>query len=1124
MGRLHFDYETSDSGIRLFLKERRGLLGDKGIRPGQWADRADDLLMIPIGRLLALADEQADDPNPAVSPEENCFLLKHSLVASLEEYIALRLGLPPATTLVLGLDCRGNISQPNFDVHASWLSGGTMPAAGARVYGSILLQGGNSWRIPEPLFSIWHNVQEFRKTDTADDATRFRLLSELIERFPSAEQARLRKDNYLSRMRIVHASAFSLHLSTDANGFRFDPVLFGRRVRNQWAEGEGQTLVSEAESLLPEIMQEKFARERFPAYSECRDRYGLGDGYYIYIEQSLRSALSVVRRAQGADAETRSRFARNPQVFLKQSLGAELDETIIEQLFIPTEQYSRRIVDLGIWEPVVLPWVKRAPNAWLPPEQFGILVEGKRIEIKPEDIPALKSQLEEAIHRSELTVIYADTRIPAKPETLEILDRFAGLIKPSQSTAGKDDPDAAPDQTAHDQRGPAFLTVDENYETLAFQRECIPRLPKVATDIPPALRSVLKAHQEEGLVWLQRAWCRGIPGVLLADDMGLGKTLLSLTFLCWVRDLRQSSGDHRPILVVAPTGLLRNWEAEHDQHLFAPGLGGVLRAYGQELRFLRQSGNTKGRDTELGQPQLDTARLREADWILTTYETLRDYHLSFATVPTSVIIYDEIQKLKNPASQLSRAAKTVNAEFAIGLTGTPIENRLEDLWAIMDVIYPGYLGDLKGFSETFREEDIETLKALKKRLMDQQVDMPPVMLRRMKSDRLPGLPEKIEKPLRNLMPEQQANAYTDIVSSAFQNTGHSKLKTLHKLRSVSLHPVHPNQWDQQGDNYISWSARLVSTFQILDQIAARREKALIFLESLEMQEVLSVKLKQRYRLPRRPMLINGAVAGPKRQDAVDLFQSRRTEFDVMILSPKAGGVGLTLTAANHVIHLSRWWNPAVEDQCTDRVFRIGQERGVFVYYPISVHPSPEISDYSFDLKLHELLERKRALSRDVLLPPEGAKDAQRLFESIMRPSDGVHESVASFNDTAASLDEIDRMDPIQFEHWVLKRLAFQGFNVQETPRSGDGGADGILMHCNTGITIIVQCKHRQREKCDDMPIDELLRARTRYDLPEAGLMAVSNMDFTIKAKTRAQQYGITLTGREKIAEDPPEWV
>jgi hypothetical protein len=209
------------------------------------------------------------------------------------------------------------------------------------------------------------------------------------------------------------------------------------------------------------------------------------------------------------------------------------------------------------------------------------------------------------------------------------------------------------------------------------------------------------------------------------------------------------------------------------------------------------------------------------------------------------------------------------------------------------------------------------------------------------------------------------------------------LQTLHALRGVSLHPVDPSEAPSDLDAYAKDSARLKWTVDVLGQIRAKNEKALVFLESLAMQERLAGLIQQRFGLPRAPYRIHGGVPGAKRQELVRMFQSARGVFDVMILSPKAGGVGLTLTAANHVIHLSRWWNPAVEDQSTDRVYRIGQDKEVFVYLPLAEHPDPSIAPMSFDIRLHELIERKRSLSQHMLVPPEGdAKDVADLFEAV----------------------------------------------------------------------------------------------------------------------------------------------
>jgi hypothetical protein len=203
------------------------------------------------------------------------------------------------------------------------------------------------------------------------------------------------------------------------------------------------------------------------------------------------------------------------------------------------------------------------------------------------------------------------------------------------------------------------------------------------------------------------------------------------------------------------------------------------------------------------------------------------------------------------------------------------------------------------------------------------------------------------------------------------------------MRGVSLHPLNPRQAPEDLDAYASDSARLAQTLSILEKIAQANEKALIFVEDLAMQERLAGLIQNRFSLQSRPTRINGAVPGHKRQALVDAFQTGPDTFDVMILSPKAGGVGLTLTSANHVIHLSRWWNPAVEDQATDRVYRIGQTRNVHVYLPLAVHPDPDLAPSSFDIRLNVLIERKRKLTRDLFFPPDASDgELSDLFREV----------------------------------------------------------------------------------------------------------------------------------------------
>jgi len=454
----------------------------------------------------------------------------------------------------------------------------------------------------------------------------------------------------------------------------------------------------------------------------------------------------------------------------------------------------------------------------------------------------------------------------------------------------------------------------------------------------------------------------------------------------WIRSNQAASlpaqVERGPILVVAPTALLKNWEAECRLHLSVQGLGARLDAYGPGLRHLKLD---PARRADPGET-LDVGHLRAADWILTTYETLTDHEQAFARIRYSVVLFDEMQKIKAPDTLNTKAAKTLNAAFVLGLTGTPIENRLEDLWCILDRLTPGYLGDLKSFSSTYGTEEADALRALKRKLDEPVGAAPAVMLRRMKSDVLEGLPNKQEVRYPVEMPGAQAAAYQRIVMEAQQGAGSRKpgdmLRVIHALRGVSLHPDDPERVEgtdaRSFTAFAARSARLQTTLDILRAVHRRGEKAILFIESLAMQQVVARGVSELFDLPVLPGIINGGTPGEQRQRIVDGFQAAPRGFGLLVLSPKAAGVGLTITAANHVIHLSRWWNPAVEDQCNDRAYRIGQVRDVTIHLPMAIYAgNPEAS---FDRTLDALLQQKRALSREMLASPVSAHDTREIFE------------------------------------------------------------------------------------------------------------------------------------------------
>ncbi len=359
-----------------------------------------------------------------------------------------------------------------------------------------------------------------------------------------------------------------------------------------------------------------------------------------------------------------------------------------------------------------------------------------------------------------------------------------------------------------------ILQTMSNFDHREFKRQFRER--QLENTSLPVMKVQLKAHQEEGVAWLSKCYLAGWPGVLLADDMGLGKTLESLSFLMLLRREGIIRRGH-PALVVAPTSLLRNWQDEHTKHTLDEGLGKPLVAFGSQLRHLKF-----GNATEDGVVLLDTAQIAESNWVLTTYETVRDYHMSFARVPFSIAVLDEIQKAKNPTTRINATLKALNIDFVLAMTGTPVENSISDLWAITDITAPGYFAPLKEFMKEYgkaQEPELrqQTLAKLSGELLEKaEIDsriVPPYALRRLKEDVAKDLPRKHQGPtIRATMPSAQAQRYADI--SAATQAGRIKiLRALHDFRSISLHPVDPETvtgGQLQGDEYIKMSARLNS--------------------------------------------------------------------------------------------------------------------------------------------------------------------------------------------------------------------------------------------------------------------------------------------------------------------------
>ena len=474
--------------------------------------------------------------------------------------------------------------------------------------------------------------------------------------------------------------------------------------------------------------------------------------------------------------------------------------------------------------------------------------------------------------------------------------------------------------------------------------------------VPKGLAGELRPYQRKGMNWLYFLREYGF-GACLADDMGLGKTIQLIAYLLMVKEREPEAG---PALIICPTSVLGNWQREIEK--FAPGLNVYLHYGPNRVKgnaFLQQLGV----EVEDGQMALDELS-EKPDVVLTTYGLS---HLDFdelSSVKWGTIVLDEAQNIKNAATKQSRAIRKLQGTHHIALTGTPMENRLTELWSIFDFINKGYLGSLTRFQERFvvpieREHNEEKIQELQKLIR-------PFLLRRTKRDEevALNLPDKIEQKAYCPLTAEQASLYDQIIQetfdeiaslSGFERKGHV-LRLLNMLKQLCNHPalyLKENVGGLAAHHLIERSTKMEKLVELFDAVLDQGESGLIFTQYIGMEMIQTV-LEHRYQF--NVPFLNGSMSKDQRDRTIQAFQ--QGEFPILLLSLKAGGTGLNLTAANHVIHYDRWWNPAVENQATDRAYRIGQTKFVHVHKFIATGTLEE--------KIDAMLEKKQALNDEII--------------------------------------------------------------------------------------------------------------------------------------------------------------
>ncbi|MFQ5461091.1 MAG: DEAD/DEAH box helicase [Phycisphaerae bacterium] len=454
---------------------------------------------------------------------------------------------------------------------------------------------------------------------------------------------------------------------------------------------------------------------------------------------------------------------------------------------------------------------------------------------------------------------------------------------------------------------------------------------------PIGFRGTLRPYQLTGLAWLMFLARHGL-GACLADDMGLGKTIQLIAL--WLLE-REDGKDVGPTLLIVPMSLVGNWRRE-------------IEKFGPTLRVMVHH----GLERLTGKEFVD--QVAHYDVVISTYGLMHRDLEHLAAVPWHRVALDEAQNIKNPAAKQTAAVRSLRAEHRLALTGTPVENRLSELWSIMEFLNPGYLGTARDFRGRFaipieRQQDARRGQRLARLVQ-------PFLLRRKKSDPVvrADLPEKLEMKVFCNLTREQAVLYESVVQEALGRIDHAQgiqrrgliLSALVKLKQICNHPA---QFLGDGSPLPGRSGKVARLTDMLEVIMAEGERTLVFTQFRVMGRLLQEHLRETCRCG--VFFLHGGTTQPDRDKMVQRFQTDEDAPPVFVLSLKAGGFGLNLTQANHVIHFDRWWNPAVEDQATDRVHRIGQHRQVQVHKFVSVGTLEE--------RIDALIERKRALA-DIL--------------------------------------------------------------------------------------------------------------------------------------------------------------
>ena len=874
----------------------------------EWKATDDVIYYLPLSTLVDNGYAKASKDGCLV-PFENIYLI--------DADDRMLLGVPETYNKALRLRGDGMLNTSDFKYKLEFLT--HVPDGDLLNYergGNIVICGNDKYLLSEEQYELLRKVESFNAEDDNVKTTDYNLRA-FAEIKELAIEAGCNLDSYLENENVYVPDKIKIEVGSDEQGFTVEPAL--------------------------DIEENKKFQNYFERGRKVQGQYPLqkenGERVRVVLDPIQKENLEQLKKT-GGKHKTREQikeFTEHPTEYFD------------PDVFDLSELYSDRVIEIGIYKPKFYPFICPYKSCWIAGATVETPENGTtKINISnEEELDSLRESIKIAEEGNKHIVDYKNAQIDIEDA------RFLAETAEKQLKS--------PDRPIKTEgSGRKVLIIEENAEEVGFavKERVIEKGDKYTLFKDPYLQEgfSLKEHQEEGVAWLQHMYHSKASGCLMADDMGLGKTLQILYFMDWHS---RKYPNHKPYLIVAPVSLLENWENEYNRFFMEPRLY-VNRLTSKDVprQFNRDIVN----------------RMQKMDIILTNYESLRIAQLNFCAVEFDVVVLDEAQKIKTPGTLVTNAAKALKSDFKIAMTGTPVENSLLDLWCIMDFCVPGLLGNAKAFAAQYqnplKKEDTDIV-ALGNEVHEK---LGVYFMRRLKKDAAKDLPEKFEFKQQVEMPSIQESTYRNVINNYVSGQQPNMLLTIMDIREISEHPYLYDSTLQKHeyDELVEASARLQATIPFLDRIKAKEEKVIIFAERKETQKMLQRVCLERYGLVTKiingdtPSIVTRLSSGKQsRQASIDDFQAV-DGFNVIIMSPVAAGMGLNVTAANHVIHYSRHWNPAKESQATDRAYRIGQDKDVYVYYPMAICKKFK----SFDETLDELLSRKTSLATSTIFPTE----------------------------------------------------------------------------------------------------------------------------------------------------------